>query len=68
MWKTGVAAKRPPKEGRMIKWLLEMMTPEIKHFTEGEIRHIIERDLPTHHLKRRPTKKGGRNENSSDQG
>ena len=35
---------------------------------ETIIRWLIAKYLPTHHLKRKPTKKGGQDENSANQG
>ena len=42
----------------MIKWLMRYME---KHFTEKEIREIIERDLPEFHLAKNPPKRKGGN-------
>ena len=57
----------------MITWILKKRT-----FSEKEIRDIVKRDLPTHHLRRKPAawhkadkwygRKGGQDENSANQG
>ena len=36
----------------MLKWITRFTIP-LTHYSEKQIREIIERDLPTHHLKRK---------------
>ena len=43
----------------MINWFTQKYIIKVTHYNEQQIREIIARDLPTHHLKRKPTKKGG---------
>jgi len=43
----------------MIKWFMRFKR-ELPHYSEKQIREIIERDLPEFHLAKNPPKRKGR--------